>query len=51
MPRWLIRAARPSPAAMPANGPIHDRFGGVAGAAAGAVLVAPGVAAGLAGTG
>ena len=48
MPRWLIRAASPSPAARPAIGPIHERLGAAAAPAAAGV---PGVAcAGLAGT-
>jgi hypothetical protein len=43
-PRWLISAAMPSPAARPAIGPSHERFGATAGAAA--VAGAVGCAAG-----
>ena len=57
MPKWLNSAAMPRPAARPAIGPIHERFGaaaagaaGVFGAAAAAgVAGAFGVAAGVAG--
>ena len=54
MPKWLISAAMPRPAARPASGPIHDRLGAAAGAAAAAGVACVGAAwagvAGLAGT-
>ena len=57
MPKWLNSAAMPRPAARPAIGPIHERFGAAAAGAAGAfgaaaaagVAGAFGVAAGVAG--
>ena len=39
-PKWLASAARPRPAARPASGPIHERLGAGAGAAAAAGGVA-----------
>ena len=30
MPKWLIKAAMPKPAAKPASGPIHERLAGAA---------------------
>ena len=49
MPKWLISAAMPRPAARPASGPIHERLGaGAAGAAAAAGVVGA-ACAGLAG--